>query len=383
MLQCQRDPTQRSLDTEVLSCEPAGDHYSVVLSDTILYPEGGGQPADRGRIAGVEVLDVQRVSESVVHTTVGPVSGPVRVEVSWARRFDHMQQHTAQHLLTAIAHDRFGWSTTSFHLYEERCDIELDTAGIAPFERQELQALVNAEIRAARPVGIRVVDPDTLAQLNVRTRGLDPSLQKIRLIDIEGVDLNTCGGTHVSNTAEIGGIQLLETEGIRGGTRLYFIAGDRIGTWLGACLNRQTSISRLLSTGPSAHVSAIEKLLADSKSANKAHRTTLAELATCLGAELARSEAPVLTLHRDTADLGFLNQVATSARALCPDKPLLLTSGNASGVFLAVAEPEVLTPIRDALLAVFDGRGGGPPGRLQGRGARIDRRSSAVELLSR
>jgi misacylated tRNA(Ala) deacylase len=382
MLQCQRDPTQRRLDTEVLSCEPAGDHYSVVLSDTILYPEGGGQPADRGRIAGVEVLDVQRVSEAVVHTTVGPVSGAVRVEVSWARRFDHMQQHTAQHLLTAIAHDRFGWSTTSFHLYEERCDIELDTPGIAPFERDELQARVNAEIRSARPVGIRVVDPETLAQLNVRIRGLDPSLQQIRLIDIQGVDLNTCGGTHVSNTAEIGGIQLLETEGIRGGTRLYFIAGDRIGASLRACLTREASLSRILSTGPSGHVAAVEKLLSDSKSANKVHRATQAELATCLGAELARSEAPVLTLHRDTADLGFLNQVATSARALCPDKPLLLTSGTASGVFLAIAAPEVLAPIRDALLAVFDGRGGGPPGRLQGRGARIDRRSSAVELLS-
>jgi len=383
MLRCQQDPRQRTLDTEVRSCEPRGDHFAVVLADTILYPEGGGQPADRGRIDDAEVLDVQTEDGMVIHTTTRAVSGQVRVEVDWPRRFDHMQQHSAQHLLTAIAQDRYGWATTSFHLYEERCDIELDTPVIGPHALRELEAGVNAEIAEAHPVRIQVVDPETLKTLDVRTRGLSTEIRDIRLIGIGPVDLNTCGGTHVANTAEIGRIQLLGTEKIRGGTRLFFIAGDRVGTWLRARLDREAALSKLLSTAPREHISAVEKLLIDAKAASKQHRGTLSELAEKIGAELARTEAPVLTLHREEADLGFLNQVASAALALCPESSLLLTAGATQGVFLAVAPPETLSAVRAQLLETLAARGGGPPGRLQGRAQRIDRRSSAAELLSR
>ncbi len=384
MIRCLQHPYQRVLETEVISCEPTGTAFSVVLADTILYPEGGGQPADHGRIGRALVTDVRRTEGSVLHTTDRPVDpGPVRVEVDWTRRLDHMQQHTAQHLLTALAQDRYGWATTSFHLSAGRCDVEFDAPEVGDSEILALEEAVNAEVRAARPVQISVVGPDEYRSLDVRTRGVPDGVTQIRLIEIAGIDLNTCGGTHVSNTARLGRVQLLDKERVRGGTRLYFVAGDRVGALLRTTLTREAALSKVLSAAPRDHVDAVEKLLADAKATNRRHRSVQADLARCLGVELARSSDPVLTLHRESADMAFLNSVATAAATVRPDTPMLLTAGEPNGVFLAIAPATVLQAAKAAILEILDGRGGGSPGRLQGRGARIDRRTSAVSALSR
>jgi len=382
MLACQRDPTLRFLQTEVVSCTANGDAFEIVLADTILYPEGGGQPADHGRIGGARIRDVQRVGGVVIHTANRRVElGPTRVEVDWSRRFDHMQQHTAQHLLTAVAQDRYGWATTSFHLYEDRCDIEVDVAAVGSSEILALEAAVNAEIRAARPVGMRVVDRTQFAELEVRTRGLPDDVEQIRLVEIEGLDRNTCGGTHVRNTSQIGRIQLLGAEKLRGGTRLFFIAGDRIGTWLRRSMSREAALSRVLSSAPRDHLAAVEKILSDGKASNKAQRLIRGELASLLGNELARAGNDTLALHRADADMGFLNQVASAAVAIRPDVTLLLTAGESAGVFLLVAPIDRLNNVKSEVLEILGGRGGGPPGRLQGRATRIDRRNDALAAL--
>ena len=380
MLACQRDPSLRDLETEVLSCEPVAEGFEVVLADTVLYPEGGGQPADHGTIGRARITDVQRFGDRVVHTADRAVApGPTRVVVDWRRRYDHMQQHTAQHLLTAMAHNRFGWSTTSFHLSGDRCDIELDTPAVGASEISALEEAVNAEVRAARPVEIRVVDPEGFAALDVRSRGVPDGIEQIRLIEIAGIDVNTCGGTHVSNTAELGQIHFLGTEKVRGGTRLYFIAGDRVRGWLRRALDQQSAISGLLSRAPESHVETLHKLIADGKAATKTLRGVAAELAELLGAELARTSAAVGTLHRDEADSALLNQIASAALRHRPDLCLLLTGGAPEGDFLIVDDPGVLTRGKADILEILGGRGGGPPGRLQGKGSRIDRRD---QLLS-
>src|SRR5664280_1407985 len=196
----ERDPYMKELTTEIVETGVEGGVPFAVLAETVLYPEGGGQPADRGWLGGVEVTDVQRREATIRHFLARPVeAGPVTVRLDWVRRFDHMQQHTGQHLLTAVAADRFGWPTTAFHLGERR-DPELDVA-----------------------------DP-----LAVRTRGLPASHQgDVRLVGIAGTDLNTCGGTHVRSTAEIEVIKLLGAEPMRGGTRLTFVAGGRVRARLG------------------------------------------------------------------------------------------------------------------------------------------------------
>ena len=201
----ERDPWLRELDVEVLETGVEAGRAWARLSDTVLFPEGGGQPADGGWLGEVPVDDVQRREGEVVHYLASAVApGPGTLRLDWTRRFDHMQQHTAQHLLSALAADRFGWETTSFHLGEVTSDVELAVAALPPAGLAELEEAIAAEVRAARPVSTRRVPPEALPGLAVRSRGLPAGhVGDVRLVEIAGLDLNTCGGTHLASTAEI------------------------------------------------------------------------------------------------------------------------------------------------------------------------------------
>jgi len=148
-----RDCYLTELETEVVSVgEEDGSPY-VILADTLFYPEGGGQPADRGQLGGAEVWDVQKRGEEIRHLVSHPVAdGPVRLKLDWSRRWDHMQQHTGQHVLTAVALRDFGWRTMAFHLGAEWSDIELDVPSLDRNDLDRLEEAVAKEISAARPV---------------------------------------------------------------------------------------------------------------------------------------------------------------------------------------------------------------------------------------
>ena len=122
-----RDCYLTELETEIVEVGEDGGRPTAILADTIFYPEGGGQPADHGLLGETKVVDVQKRSEKIIHFVSEPVdTGPVRLALDWLRRWDHMQQHTGQHMLTAVALRDFGWRTTAFHLGTEWSDIELD-----------------------------------------------------------------------------------------------------------------------------------------------------------------------------------------------------------------------------------------------------------------
>src|ERR1044072_2667912 len=225
----ERDPRLRELEVDVLAVGEESGRPWARLSDTVLYSEGGGQPADRGGLGEIAVEEVQRRGGEVFHVLASAASpGRATVRLDWARRFDHMQQHTAQHLLSAIAADRFGWETTAFYLGAQTCDVELAASELAAERVAELEDAVAAEVRAARPVTTRRVRPDSLAGLAVRSRGLPAGhTGDVRLVEIAGIDLNTCGGTHLASTAEIECVKLLGSEPMRGGGPLYWIAAGR------------------------------------------------------------------------------------------------------------------------------------------------------------
>ena len=231
----ERDPYASSLGTRILKCGEEKGRPFVVLEDTVFYPEGEGQPCDLGTVNGVAVVDVQkRVGELRHFLGAALPEGPASLKLDWTRRFDHMQQHTGQHLLTAVAQDQFQWETTAFHLGAQVCDIELDAPSIPPAEMGRLEEAVAAEIRACREISARWVSPEAYGEEPVRSRGLPEGHRgDIRLVQIAGVDLNTCGGTHLRHTGEIEALKLLGTESIRGGTRLFYVAGGRARLRLG------------------------------------------------------------------------------------------------------------------------------------------------------
>ncbi|MEQ1567010.1 MAG: alanyl-tRNA editing protein [Myxococcota bacterium] len=379
-----RDPYARAGRFVVRSIEPTADgRFRAILDDSVLYPEGGGQPWDLGTVGGVAVLAVVRRPDGLEHTLAGPVSpGSVSVEVDWDRRFDHMQQHTGQHLLSALAADRFGLPTTSFHLHpglDAVCDVEL--GGELELDRaRALQDQVNEAIRAARAVRATVTDR---LPPEARTRGVPDGVDAVRLIEIEGLDLNTCGGTHVRSTAELQQCVVLGVERLRGGTRVSFVFGERVARRLVVAERRLAAASALVSVGPSDLVDAIRRALDEAKAAAKSRSALADELAASIGAALAAGPGPLRALHRGDADLPFLNAVAAAAGRAAPDAVLWLTAGEGSeGAFLLVAPPERIGAVKGELLDRLGAKGGGPPGRLQGKASRIDRRDDVLALLA-
>lgn len=350
----------------------------AVLDRTIFYPEGGGQPCDRGTIAGVAVLDVQRHAGQIRHYLAAPLAlGPAVAQLDAARRFDFMQQHSGQHLLTAIAHDRFGLATTAFHLGDKLADIEIDQPNLSPSTREALEDAVAAEIRAALPITARRVSREEFATLHVRSRGLPHDhLGDIRLVAIGEVDLNTCGGTHLANTAEIELITLVGTERMRGGTRLFFQCGTRARRRLSRLGEQAEALRRLWGAGE-------EELLAINQSKQqelvtalrreKTLRSRLAELEARMLAQ--RIEAGIGIGRFDGAEIDFLQQVARQALALQPSATLLLCGSLASTgpVLFAAGEASTIDPARlwPELAARLAIRGGGRGRSWQGSAERL------------
>lgn len=381
---CQEDAYAEHGWSNVESCTAVGDgHYAVIVDRSVLYPEGGGQPADRGTIGGAAVLDVQKdASGRVEVTTDAPVdSGRVEVTVDMVRRFDHMQQHSAQHLITAVAQDHFSRSTLSFHLGAESCSIDLD-GPLSPDELRALEERVNAEIRRDRAVTHRVVSIDEYAQLEVRSRGLPAGyVGDVRLVAIDGLDVNTCGGTHVSRLGELQMVHLTGTEKVRGGVRVSYLAGGRALERLRDSTRRRATLNRSLKCGPGEHLDAIQRLLDDAKASGRVRRQLLAELGEALGSSVP-GNAPerAVHLHRLEADLGLLKRIADAARDAGHTGPLLLTGGEQSGVFLVDGPQELVARVGPRVAEAVRGRGGGRGTRFQGKAEAVD--AAHVGLLS-
>jgi len=382
----EREPFLRSIETDVVRTGEERGRPFVVLADTILYPEGGGQPADRGWIGGVPVDDVRTVEGEVRHYLAGaPPTGRVQVELDWLRRFDHMQQHTGQHLLTAVAEPRFGWHTTAFHLGEQLSDVELDTPKIAPEQLAELEEAVAAEIRAARPVTARRVGPEEYATLPVRSRGLPGGFTgAVRLVEIAGIDLNTCGGTHVRGTAEIEGLKLLGTEAMRGGTRLFYVAGARLRRLLGAHHERSAKLRQLVGTSDEELPSGVSAKLDQLKDAQRTVKALEEELAAAAGRALATAAEDVVSAHWPERDLVFLQRVAKELVRLAPERVALLTAGDeGQGAFVLCAGERARLELATAgrgVAEILGGRGGGSGRIFQGK-APLSRRVEALAWL--
>jgi alanyl-tRNA synthetase len=383
----ERDPLLRRLETEVVAAGEDQRHPFVVLADTVFYPDGGGQPADRGTVGGVAVLDVRQVGGDIRHVLAGPApSGRVTLELDWARRFDHMQQHTGQHLLTAVTEQRFGWHTTAFHLGERVSDIELDTPSVRPEELTVLEEAVAAEVRAARSVTSRRVSPEEYAQLPVRTRGLPEGHSgSIRLVEIEGVDLNTCGGTHLRSTAEIEALKLIDTEPMRGGTRLFYAAGARLRRLLGTHGERNARLRQLLCTSDDELVEGLAAKLEQLKDAQHSAKELEEELAAAAARAMAAAPGRVLAAHWPRRDLPFLQRVARELGRVAPDRVVLLTTGEGEqGAFLISAGEHAAIDVPAAgrgIAELFGGRGGGTGRVYQGKAKDLSRREEAVRFV--
>jgi len=224
------DSYQREFSAQVLSCEPevhgATPAWAVVLDCTALYPTSGGQPHDLGKLGDANVIDVRDDEEHIVHVLDREVPlGSIAGCVDWARRLDHMQQHTGQHLLSAMFQERYGRPTVSFHLGNEVCTI--DVRGPEPTQDilEGAERAANLIISEDRPITARYGTAREFTELGVRKEVQREGI--LRAIEIEGADLQPCGGTHVKSTAQIGVVLVRRCTKMRQDWRVEFVCGRR------------------------------------------------------------------------------------------------------------------------------------------------------------
>ncbi|MES2304949.1 MAG: alanyl-tRNA editing protein [Gemmatimonadota bacterium] len=291
-----------------------GDPLRVILDQTAFYPTSGGQPHDTGVLKHAHVIDVIDADTHIIHVLDSAIPlGPVHGRINRGRRFDNMQQHTAQHLLSALADVQFGWATASVHFGPTHSTIEFDTAEAGEKELESLEQLAGAAVVMAAPVSVGFEDAATAVGLR------KPSEREgeIRIISIAGIDRSACGGTHVSSTAHLGPIFLTDVEKIRGHVRVSFLAGDRAM----AFAKSRAALVRTLAQQLSCSVEELPLLVPKRQE------------------ELAAARARIEVLERDIAQL----KLAALIAAVAPDasglrRVVYRAEGETGGMLRAMAQ---------------------------------------------
>ncbi len=220
------DSFLREWTTTIVERKEQDEQYFVRLAETAFYPHGGGQPCDTGFINDIAVLDVVKEEEVIWHQVERlPIEDQADCQLNWERRFDHMQHHTGQHLLSATALQLFDAPTLSFHLGQDMVTIDIDRSSFSDAEMTTLEQAVNQRIYNNLAIKSYFVNAEQLAQLPIVK--MPKVTEHIRIVEIEGVEYNACGGTHVAQTGQIGIIKLFKAEKQKGSIRLYFKCGAR------------------------------------------------------------------------------------------------------------------------------------------------------------
>lgn len=399
---------------------PSGPTFDVVLSETVLFPEGGGQPTDTGVLefqgaSGSEqarVLFVARTPNGIVHRVERalPVGVDVTVRVDWARRFDHMQCHSTQHLISAVARSTFGFKTLSWWLASapQECWIELDTgaAGMSLAQLTQLETEVNAWIRTASPMKLHTFPSlpearaDPFFAANISKAIPDTQEGAIRVIEIPNLEFNPCCGTHLDSLSQMGAVKLTKLEKGKASSKLFFLTGDRTLAALGAALDVQRALTALLCCSPDGFPEAVKRLQADYKSTSKQLSNVLKELAESDAAKLvahirsAAAAAPAAPtaqmLSRDEFGLNYLADVADKVSdafksAASPAPYLLLlcsadATAGATGAFILFGDEALVTAYGSDLATKLTGKGGGRKGKFQGKATGMDNKSRAAAM---
>src|SRR3954468_22141460 len=276
------DPYLREFDADLVDTVSYEGQTALVLDRTAFYPDSGGQPSDAGAFGDVRVIDVVDVDDGRLLHVVDRAPSVTRLHgtIDWTRRFDHMQQHTGQHVLSAAFARLLNARTESFHMGVEYSTIDL-AREVSAREVAQAEDEANRVVWEDRPVGIRFASAEEAAAMGLRKESLREGT--LRLVDVEGFDLSACGGTHVARSGGIGVIAVCGTERFKGGTRVEFVCGGRALTRFRQQRDVLAAITRQLSVVPAEVAAAIERL----QSENKAQRT----LARSLQSQLVGYEA--------------------------------------------------------------------------------------------
>ena len=371
-----QDPFLREFTATVLSCEEVNGAYKVVLDRTAFYPEGGGQPADHGMLGDAAVTDVHEKGGVVFHTCEKAVEIGQTVigRVDWARRFDHMQQHSGEHIISGILCADYHCDNVGFHLGTDTVTIDYN-ADISWEQALDAERKANEAIWADRAVEIAYPSPEELATLDYRSK--KELTGKVRIVTFPEADCCACCGTHVLRAGQVGLVKILSCQKFREGVRIELLCGERALDYLGAVYDQDRAVAQRLSVKPQDTLAAVERLEAE-LSAAKVRMAALEEQVFAAIAAENQDKGDVL-LFQPTMKSDSVRKLADAVAHRCGGLAAVFAGADGRYAYALVrADGQDISPLVKELNKALQGRGGGRNGFAQGS---VQARQEEIEVF--
>ncbi|WBL13071.1 alanyl-tRNA editing protein [Sutcliffiella sp. NC1] len=371
------DQYKQSFSTRVIKQVSENDKETyVVLEETAFYPTGGGQPNDIGYIQNVPIINVEIIDNEIRHYLKEPLKDEiVQAQIDWERRWDHMQQHSGQHILSAAFAQLFQYETVSFHLGQETCTIDIQTESVTNEELFQAETLANEIILANKPISTKWITASEVELYPLRKK---PSVQEnIRLVIIPDFDYNACGGTHPATTSEVGMIKILHTEKQKKNVRITCICGERVRKQFHLKHETISSLSQLLNAPETRIIDSASQLLTKLKESEKEIERLKEEIIAYEVERLIDIRAYVGPFHTISSVLPNLSMKELQKLA----KILLQKSTNTIVILVSSIEDKLqivcgrteepqhkMNQLLSTVLPLISGKGGGSEAFAQGGG---------------
>lgn len=368
----------KEFEARIIEVQPFEDKFGIVLDRTAFYPEGGGQPSDTGYLNKIHVLQVIEKDGKVFHIVdTNPSKKEVTGSINWKRRFDFMQQHTGQHILSACFEELFNGRTDSFHMGRDIVSIEINIDSFSAEDAVKIENMSNNIIYNNLPVTAKVVTSEELKSIPLRK--MPKVTENIRIVEVKSIDYSPCGGTHVCATGEVGIIKIKSWEKCKGGIRFIFVCGYRALMDYSLQNSIIRAVCEKLSVKDSDIIDTIGRTISDLKSTEKQLSIATQELIKSEADNILR-EYPlidgkriikIIFEGRSINDIKLLAQYLTQV----PGTIALLACRNESVQAIFTRSEDVnidMNSLFKSVLNIIDGKGGGNTRTAQGGGSRVD-----------
>ncbi len=357
------DPFLQGFTAAVTSCEEGKGGYLVTLDRTAFYPEGGGQPYDTGVLGEAKVLEVHDKNGVITHLCNKPLAVGASVEgkIDWARRFDHMQQHSGEHICSGLICERFRCDNVGFHMGTDTVTIDFN-ADISWEELMEIEEAANRYICEDHPIDIRFYRGAELDKVEYRSK--KPLEGDVRIVAFPGADCCACCGTHVVRSGQVGLVKFLSVQKFREGVRIELLCGDRARRYLSACWEQSLHIGQALSVKPVASAAAVERLQSE-LGALKLRCAKLEGSAFAQTAAQYEGKGDVL-LFEDEMSGDSLRKLCDAVANACGGRCAVFAGTDGAYKYAIGHAGGELRDFTKKMNAALSGRGGGKPNFVQG-----------------
>ena len=359
-----QDAYLKETTAKVLECRKGKHGYEIVLNRTCFYPEGGGQPGDRGTLNGIPVTDTHEKDGMVLHYTDSPLEPGTEVTavIDWARRFDLTQQHSGEHMVSGVVHRIYGYDNVGFHMGADMVTIDF-SGELTEQQLREVETEVNQRIWLDDAVKCWYPSPEELKEIPYRSK--KELTGKVRVVEFPGADICACCGTHVAHTGEIGLVKIVSVEKFHSGVRVEMLSGGRALRYLTAVQDQNRQVSQLLSAKVMETAKAV-KNLTDEAERLRQQVYAMENAQFAAKAEQLRGQGNVL-VKMDGLSADGVRRAAIAIQETCGGRAAVFSGDEENGYKYAVGEPD--GNLRDwvkELNGALQGRGGGKPGFVQG-----------------